>query len=151
MHLESITVLQPDVSVGFRTKGPTKTATPYLTRLFSGGWPRTESWPAKNVHTDEEFAKATGLSGKNASGAMMQGYLAELMMDMFGEGWLSGGTFSLKFVHQVGMGDSVTAEATVTAVRREGQTIAVDMDVSCKNQHGEPVTIGTATGTIGGG
>ena len=39
----------------------------------------------------------------------------------------------------------------VTAVRREGQTIAVDMDVSCKNQHGEPVTIGTATGTIDGG
>ena len=99
LHLRSLTLLE----IGFRATGPTKTATPYLTRLFSGGWPRTADWPAKNVHTDEEFAKATGLSGRNASGAMMQGYLAELMVDMFGEGWLSGGTFSLKFVHQVGM------------------------------------------------
>jgi acyl dehydratase len=143
-----MTLLQPDVSVGFRTKGPLKTATPYRTRLFSGGWPRTEAWPAKNVHTDEDFAKATGLQGRNASGAMMQGYLAELMLDMFGEGWLSGGTFSLKFVHQVGMGDSVTAEATVTAAREVGRSVAVELDVSCKNQHGEVVTVGTATGTI---
>ena len=141
-------LLQPEVSVGFRATGPLKTATPYFTRLFSGGWPRTEDWPAKNVHTDEDFAKATGLSGRNASGAMMQGYLAELMIGMFGEGWLAGGTFSLKFVHQVGMGDSVTAEATVTAVTRAGQTIAVDLDVSCKNQHGQVVTVGTATGTL---
>jgi acyl dehydratase len=79
---------------------------------------------------------------------MMQGYLAELMMDMFGEGWLSGGSFSLKFVHQVGMDDSVTAEATVTGLSNSGQGIAVELDVSCKNQHGEVVTVGTATGTI---
>ena len=76
-----MTPLTPDVEVGFRVTGRVKTATPYLTRLFSGGWPRTEDWPAKNVHTDEEFARATGLSGRNASGAMMQGYLAELMVD----------------------------------------------------------------------
>lgn len=92
--------------------------------------------------------QATGLSCRNPSGAMMQGYLAELMMDMFGEGWLSGGSFSLKFVHQVGMDDSVTAEATVTGLSNSGQGIAVELDVSCKNQHGEVVTVGTATGTI---
>ncbi len=143
-----MTPLTPDVEVGFRVTGPVKTATPYLTRLFSGGWPRTEDWPAKNVHTDEEFARATGLSGRNASGAMMQGYLAELMVDMFGEGWLSGGSFSLKFVHQVGMDDSVTAEAAVTDLSNSGQGIAVELDVSCKNQHGQVVTVGTATGTI---
>ena len=143
-----MTPLTPEVEVGFRATGPVKTATPYLTRLFSGGWPRTEGWPAKNVHTDEEFARATGLSGRNASGAMMQGYLAELMVDMFGEDWLSGGSFSLKFVHQVGMDDSVTAEATVTDLSNSGQGIAVELDVSCKNQHGQVVTVGTATGTI---
>ena len=148
MHLESITLLKPDIEVGFRATGPTKTATLYRTRLFSGGWPRTEGWPAKNVHTDEDFARAAGLSGRNASGAMMQGYLAELMIDMFGEGWLSGGSFSLKFVHQVGMDDSVTAEAIVTAVRKSGQTIAVELDVNCKNQHGQVVTVGIATGTL---
>jgi acyl dehydratase len=143
-----MTLLKPDVEIGFRATGPTKTATPYRTRLFSGGWPRTEGWPAKNVHTDEEFARATGLAGRNASGAMMQGYLAELMVDMFGESWLSGGSFSLKFVHQVGMGDSVTAEATVTGLRNSEQGIAVELDVSCKNQHGQVVTVGTATGTV---
>ena len=79
---------------------------------------------------------------------MMQGYLAELMVDMFGEGWLSGGSFSLKFVHQVGMDDSVTAEATVTGLSNSGQGIAVELDVSCKNQHGEVVTVGTAMGII---
>ena len=46
------------------------------------------------------------------------------------------------------MDDSVTAEATVTGLSNSGQGIAVELDVSCKNQHGQVVTVGTATGTV---
>ena len=42
----------PDTTVGSEAAGPPKTMTSYRTWLFSGGWPRFDGWPAKNVHTD---------------------------------------------------------------------------------------------------
>ena len=81
--------------------------TSYRTWLFSGGWPRFDGWPAKNVHTDLAFAQQSGLPTRAASGAMMQGYLYELMVDLFGEGWLERGQLSLKFIRIVDVGDTI--------------------------------------------
>jgi len=81
-------ILRKDTPIGFEFRGTMKTVTSFRTWLFSGGWPPFDGWPARNVHTDAEFAKRCGLPGRAASGAMFQGYLTELMISLFGEEWL---------------------------------------------------------------
>ena len=56
---------------------------------FSGGPFANTGWPKKNVHTDLEFAKECGLPSVAASGTQNQGYVVQLMVDLFGVKWLS--------------------------------------------------------------
>ena len=77
-----------DIQAGHEVTGPGKYVTSYRTWLFSGGWPRFDGWPAKNVHTDLEFARACGLPVRGASAATAIAYLSEMMVDLFGEEWL---------------------------------------------------------------
>ena len=131
--------------------GKTKTTTSYRMWLFSGGWPRFEGWPAKNIHTDLGFATSCGFPTRGASGAMMVGYLTELMVDLFGEDWLrqqSSPNLSLKFIRVVDVDDKITARASVTSKREEGSGVLFDMDVWCENQNGDKVVVGTGTGWV---
>ena len=123
--------------------GPSKYVTSYRTWLFSGGWPRSEGWPAKNVHADLELAQDCGLATRVASAAMLQAYLAELMVDLFGESWLSWGRLELKFVRPVEIDDRIVAHGVVTSKEVDG---AVYLDLWCENQRGEKVCTGTGKG-----
>ena len=138
----------PDTAVGSEVAGPPKTMTSYRTWLFSGGWPRFDGWPAKNVHTDLAFAQQSGLPTRAASGAMMQGYLYELMMSLFGADWLEQGRLSLKFIRIVDVGDTITARARVSARLPEGSATRFDLQVWCENQRGEHVVVGSGTGWV---
>lgn len=138
----------PDTTVGSEVAGPPKTMTSYRTWLFSGGWPRFDGWPAKNVHTDLAAAQQSGLPTRAASGAMMQGYLYGLMIDLFGADWLEQGQLSLKFIRIVDVGDTITARASVFARQREADATRFDLQVWCENQRGEHVVVGTGTGWV---
>ena len=137
-----------DTAVGYEVAGSSKKMTSYRTWLFSGGWPRFDGWPAKNVHTDLAVAQQSGLPTRAASGAMMQGYLCELMVDLFGAGWLERGRLSLKFIRIVDVGDTITARARVSARRPEAGGARFDLQVWCENQRGEHVVVGTGTGWV---
>ena len=137
-----------DTAVGYEVAGSSKKMTSYRTWLFSGGWPRFDDWPAKNVHTDLAFAQQSGLPTRAASGAMMQGYLCELMVDLFGAGWLEQGQLSLKFIRIVDVGDTITARARVSVRRPEAGGTRFDLQVWCENQRGEHVVVGTGTGWV---
>ena len=91
-----------DTAVGCEVAGPPKKMTSYRTWLFSGGWPRFEERAYRPGPSRVGWTRA-------ASGAMMQGYLCELMIDLFGEGWLGRGRLSLKFIRIVDVGDTITA------------------------------------------
>ena len=132
-----------DIQPGHAVSGPPKYITSYRTWLFSGGWPRFDGWPAKNVHTDLEFARACGLPARGASGAMLQAYLAELMVELFGEGWLARGRLDLKFVRLVEVDDQIVARGTVSSRGEDG---AVEIDLWCENQRGDKVCTGNGTG-----
>ena len=132
-----------EVQEGYEISGTPKTVTSYRTWLFSGGWPRFEGWPAKNVHTDLEFAKSCDLPSRAASGAMSVGYLTELMIDLFGEDWLAKGVLSLKFISIVDMGDKIISKARVTSKHGDDSGVRVDMDLWCENQLGDKVAVGT--------
>ena len=140
--------LTHDSPIGHTVTGRTKKVTSYRTWLFSGGWPRFDGWPAKNVHTDLAAARQSGLPTRAASGAMCLGYLTELLVDLFGEQWLSYGMFDTKFIGIVDAGDDIVSKATVTDVAKTESGIQVSLDVWCENQDGTPVVVGTATGRL---
>ncbi len=144
-------IVQPctqNTAVGYEVAGTPKKMTSYRTWLFSGGWPRFDGWPAKNVHTDLAFAQQSGLPTRAASGAMMQGYLSELMIDLFGARWLERGLLSLKFIRIVDVGDTITARASVSTRHPEVGTTRFELQVWCENQRGERVVVGTGTGWV---
>ena len=120
----------------------------YRTWQFSGGWPPDGGWPSKNVHTDDEFARLCGIPGRAASGAMVQGYVADFMADIFGVEWLQDGSFNLKFVAPVQIGDSIVPRARCLSTEFEGERARYDVELLCENQRGEPVAVGTAVGLV---
>ena len=139
----------PGIPIGHTVTGRTKKVTSYRTWLFSGGWPRFEGWPAKNVHTDLDAAQQSGLPTRAASGAMCLGYLTELLVDLFGDAWLSHGELTSKFIGIVDAGDDIVSKACVTDVAKTDLGIQVSLDVWCENQDGTPVVVGTARGWLG--
>ena len=126
--------------------GNANLVTSYRTWQFSGGWPPGDGWPSKNVHTDDEFARKCGLPGRAASGAMVQGCVVDFLADIFGVEWLGNGSFNLKFVAPVQIGDSVVLRARCSDTRDEGGRTRVDVELVCENQSGEAVAVGTAVG-----
>jgi len=109
---------------------------------FSGGPFNTPDWPRKNIHTDLETAKASGLETIYVSATQYLGHLAELMIDLLGTRWLnSGTTTNLKFIHPVAEGDTVQIKARIRDIASDG---TCTMDVWCENQDGTEVMVGEA-------
>jgi acyl dehydratase len=141
-------ILTGNTPEGFEITGNLKTVSEERVYAFSGGFPKGEDWPKKNIHTDLEFAKDCGLPDRAASGAMFEGYLIELMIDSLGEDWLRTGKLSLKFIHIVPPGDKLTPKAVVRSRTDDGSGIRFTLDVWCENQNDEKVVVGEASGII---
>ena len=117
---------------------------------FSGGPFNAEGWPRKNIHTDLEFATACGLPSKVATSAtQFQGYVVQLMIDLFGMEWLSYGTMDVKFIRIVNAGDTLLARAELQSKEIEDDVTTFTLNVDCENQRGEKVLVGLATGCTG--
>jgi acyl dehydratase len=140
--------LTPDTKVGSEFTGKTKTISETRVFAFSGGRFDAPGWPAKNIHTDLEFAKSCGLQTRSVSATQYMGYLIELMIDLFGESWLSHGKMDLKFVAIVDVEDSLMTKAVVTSKELESSGTRFILDMWCENQHGNKVAVGTAMGCI---
>jgi acyl dehydratase len=99
------------------------------------------------VHTDNEFVtKVAGYPGVFAHGMLSMGATGKLLTDTVGDGRLT--KYGVRFVKQVWPGDTLTAKATVTAIREEDGQHLVDLDVLTTNQNGEAVITGSATARI---
>ena len=134
--------------MGHTVTGCKKKVTSYRTWLFSGGWPRFDGWPAKNVHTDLAAAQQSGLPTRAASGAMCLGYLSELLVDLFGDRWLTHGELTSKFIGIIDAGDDISCKAQVTAREVSESGVHFTLDMRCENQDGTPVVVGTASGRV---
>jgi acyl dehydratase len=125
--------------LGMTLEGRPKSVTLERMRLFS-------DWPAKNIHTDEETARAAGCPAPIASATQNMGHLCELMLDNFGEDWLRTGTLNVAFLRPIYAGDTITCRAVVRGSEPDGARTRYTLDVVAENQHGAPVTVGRATG-----
>ena len=94
------------------------------------------------IHLDEEFAKTTRFGKRIAhgmiSGALISAVLGYQLRDM-SVVYLSQ---TLKFTAPVFIDDTVTATATVTAIREDKPIVTVE--TICTNQNGEMVVKGEA-------
>ena len=63
-----------------------------------------------------------------------------MMVDLFGEEWLSTGSLELKFLRLIEVDDRIVTRGTVTSVHGDG---SVDVELWCENQRGERVCAGT--------
>ena len=74
------------------------------------------------------------------------GMTGRMLTDWVGDGRLT--RYGVRFVKQVWPGDTLTARATVEAIREEGGERLVDLALTTVNQDGEPVLTGSATARI---
>jgi acyl dehydratase len=99
------------------------------------------------VHTDEVFAtKIAGYPTIFAHGMLTMGLTGKMLTNWVGDGRLT--RYGVRFVKQVWPGDTLTASASVEALRQEDGQHFVDLAVSTRNQDGEEVVRGQASARI---
>ena len=99
------------------------------------------------LHTDEVFAtKVAGYPAVFAHGMLTMGMTGRMLTDYVGDERLT--RFGGRFTSQVWPGDTLTARATVEALREEGGETLVDLVVSTVNQDGVEVFAGYATARV---
>jgi len=99
------------------------------------------------LHTDEVFAtKVAGYPTVFAHGMLSMAMTGRMLTDWVGDGRLT--NFGVRFVKQVWPGDTLTAVATVDAIREEEGVHLVDLTVATTNQDGDAVVTGTATARL---
>ena len=101
------------------------------------------------VHTDELYTREiAGYPTVFAHGMLSMGMTGAMLTDYLGDGRLT--KYGVRFTAQVWPGDTLTATATVTAIRDEegGNGQVVDLDVSTRNSEGVEVVKGSATARI---
>ena len=101
------------------------------------------------LHSDEVFTtKVAGYPSVFAHGMLSMGATGRVLTDWFGADRLT--KFGVRFVNQVWPGDTLTATATVEAIRDEDGESFADLTVTTTNQDGKPVVTGTATARLDG-
>jgi len=99
------------------------------------------------LHTDEIFAtQVAGYPAVFAHGMLTMGLTGRMLTDWVGDGRLV--SFGVRFKRQVWPGDTLTATATVEAVREDDGRHYADLALSTTNQDGEEVLTGSATARI---
>ena len=99
------------------------------------------------VHSDELFAtKVAGYPTVFAHGMLTMGLTGRMLTNYVGDGRLA--RYGVRFSRQVWPGDTLTATATVEAVRQEGGETLVDLAISTTNQNGEEVLKGSASARL---
>ena len=99
------------------------------------------------VHSDEVFAtKVAGYPTVFAHGMLTMGLTGTMLTSWVGDGRRK--SYGVRFVSQVWPGDTLTAKATVEALREEKGEHIVDLAISTINQDGQEVLRGQASARV---
>ena len=96
----------------------------------------------KNIHTDDEVARAAGLPAAIAAGVQFMSYIFEMLQREYGFHSVEGTVLDVRIREPVFAGDTVTARGRVTEVQADGGRAS--LEVWCENQRGGHVIAGTA-------
>lgn len=99
------------------------------------------------LHSDDVYTReVAGYPGVFAHGMLSMGLTGKMLTNYVGDGRLT--EYGVRFTNQVWPGDTLTATATVEAVRSEGGRHFVDLTLETRNQDGKPVIAGAATARV---
>lgn len=99
------------------------------------------------LHSDEVYVtQVAGYPTVFAHGMLSMGATGKILTDWVGDGRLK--KYGVRFVNQVWPGDTLTATATVEAIREEDGEYFADFSVTTVNQDGKQVVTGTATASV---
>lgn len=142
-------MIERSISIGTELSGAAKRYAAARLLTFSGGPIAEPGFPRKNIHTDTQFARSTGLPARCASGTHFQGQMVEFLIDLFGESWFNTGTMNVKFVDLVLEDQTVTAHARVTNRIDDPKSRArIELDIWSMRGDGRQVMTGTAIGLV---
>lgn len=142
-------IITVNTPIGEEFKGRSKKMIWERVLTFSGGLFTSQGWPNKNIHTDSAFAQKVGLPTVGISATQYLGHMAELMVDLFGEEWLSHGMLkNVKFIKLVVDGDTLVSKAKVAEKIGEGSKVKFILDICVEDQNCDKVLIGSATGIV---
>ena len=99
-----------------------------------------------SIHTDPEWARKKGFKAPLAQAMMSTAYVAQLMVEFCGEGFVKGGKMSVAFIKPVLAGDTLTVHGRIKSREDEGKKTRVTVEVWCENQDGVKTMVGTASG-----
>jgi len=106
------------------------------------------SGPGRNYHTDREAARALGFPNIVVQGMMTTCFVAQVMQEAFGRGWVEGGRMSVKLVNVLWVDESVSAHARVREEVREGDRTRVHCDVWVDKRDGTRILAGAASALV---
>lgn len=96
------------------------------------------------IHMDDEAGRAAGYPSAFGMGNLQWAYLHNALRDWMGDdGRIVSLSCQFRGANTKGM--TLTVSGTVTAVREEGGTRLVDLDLAVKDQEGRTLTPATAT------
>jgi len=103
------------------------------------------SGPGKNYHTDREQAEKLGFPNIVVQGMMSTCFVAQVMQDAFGMGWVAGGKASIKLTNVLWVDETVTAYGKIRDEVREGTRTRVHCDVWVDKDDGTRIALGQAS------
>ena len=98
----------------------------------------------RNIHTDDEIARAAGLPAAIATGVQFMSYIFEMLYQRFGFDSLPRTVLDVRIRAPVFAGDTVTARGLMRGTSAEHGETRAELEVWCENQRGERVVEGTA-------
>lgn len=102
----------------------------------------------ESVHCFPEVARKKGFPRAIAQGLMSHGYISELIARRFGEQIFAGSRVKAKFIGPTLEGDTLTIGGVVRRVEPATSGQRVFLEVWCKNQTGDLLTVGEAEVTV---
>ena len=94
------------------------------------------------IHLDEEFAKTTRFGQRIAHGMLSGAFISAVLGNEFRDMKIVYLSQTMKFTAPVFLGDTVTASATIIAIREDKNIVT--LETNCINQKGETLVKGEA-------
>ena len=96
------------------------------------------------IHIDPVFALQTAAKGTIAHGMLVLSYVSQMMTEAFGQNWLSGGRFNIRFKAPARPADILTIQGKVEKIENQGLQTQIVCSVLCSNQNNEANITGEA-------
>jgi len=97
---------------------------------------------------DDARARTLGFKGALVPGVTSLAYVMEMLMNLFGENWMTSGEINLSFINPLYEGERVMARAIVRDKKVEDQGLRLFLEVWAENDEGGKIAAGTASGLL---